>query len=364
MLRLSLILALSLVSAPATLASTGTYGGEGAVLFPLKKTPIHVLSQHISLEDGALARSPAPGWRVQAVYTLENPTDQPVTVELALPEFACRARSLQSCALLGARGGSSFLDLRTWVGFKEVKLGKGRAPRGVLGGRAVRRVHTFKVSFAPREVQKVRNTYRFGRSTHLGSERIAVVTRPGSLWSGPIGKAIFAIRTLARPYAWTLPAELKVLSYTQMRDPNHGDVYLTDLVLEGRDWRPSGDVVLEQEPAGSVPLLPEFGCPPIDEVVSEAGHWIALSARAEPAPFRAMSDAELRRCRELPRAVYGYGFDDPELTEFFYESHPVSPGAARFVARSSAEYEPWMLTNEEWLYMRVLEAVEAARSKP
>lgn len=354
-----------LLAAPSwATASPGVYGGEGATLFPLKKTPVRVLSQHISMEDGALSLPPAPGWRVQSVYTLENPTDEPVTVELGLPEFNCPVRSRRACVLLGGRGGASLLDLKIWVGFQEVKLGVGRAPRHVLGGRAVRRVHTFKVRFAPREVQKVRTTYRLGRSTDLGSERLVVVTRPGVLWNGPIGKAIFAVRTVSRPYAWTLPAELNVLSYTRMLDPNHGELYLTDLVLEGRDWRPSGDLVLEQEPTGSIPLLVGLPCPPIDEIASAAGDWLALAERVEPALLRHLSDAELRRCARLPEAVYGDDFEDPSLKSFFYGSHPQGASSKRFVSRASADFEPGMLTTEEWLYSRVLKAVEAARKRP
>ena len=74
------------------LALDSVYGGEGAMIVPLKKTPIRVLSQRVSMEDAVLSQPSAPGWRVQAVYTLENPTDQPVQLQRLLIRLCRRTK--------------------------------------------------------------------------------------------------------------------------------------------------------------------------------------------------------------------------------------------------------------------------------
>ena len=342
-------------------ATGGTYGGEGAQLIPLKKTPVSVLSQLVVIEEGGLSKPPVTGWRAQGIYTLENPTDQPVTVQIGLPEFGCSAAGSRPCDTRGGPGGPTLLDLTVWVGFEEVKLRPGRVSRSSLGGRTARRMHTFEVTFQPREVQKIRHAYRFGTSSELGSNRLAWMTGVGAPWGGSIGKARFTLRLLERPYGIHMPAEFNVQRYVEVRDQNTGGRFVTELLLEQRDWIPKGDLILDLEPRGAVPLVGGLPCPSVHELVDDVDLWMPNDG-LEAAASTAMTDAELGRCRALPRAMHGAPLEQPELREFFYGPRQVVGGRRLLLAREGSQYSPAMLTTDEWIYGRVLTQVEEARA--
>jgi hypothetical protein len=198
---------------------------------------------------------------VRASYIFENPTDEALTLKVGFPEFRCDEDE-GDCAV----EGNTFVELRTWVGGQEVKMGEGKVSKKHEWSADLDRVHTFEVPFKPRQVQKVLHTYRFAGSVSVWAEHPSYVTRTGSMWNGPIGRATFVIRTAVRPYGLTFPAEYKLLRYGERLKGHEKKRYVTEIVFEQLDWVPKADLHVELYGSGT-PLLDKLSCPMMELVV-------------------------------------------------------------------------------------------------
>ena len=343
---------LLLATAPVIWANDFAYGGDGSNLMPLEKTPVRMASETITIERATLQHPNARGWQVRAVYQFENPTDEVLTVKMGFPEFRC-AEDEGDCAV----EGNTFVELRTWVAGQEVKMGEGKVSRRHEWSAKLDRVHTFEVSFQARQTQKVIHTYRFAGSSSVWAEHPSYVTRTGALWNGPIGRATFIIRTPTRPYGLTFPKEFHLARYVERLEGERPKRYVTELVFEQREWVPRGDLQVELHHHG-LQLL-GLRCPIMDMIVEDSERLTSPDYYLW-SELKELSSEELRQCRNLPYAAHGYPFQDPALSELFYGTQE-NNGIMSSFSRENPEFTPAMLTGDEWIYIRAMKMVEAAR---
>jgi hypothetical protein len=352
MRRTTLALVLLAAFAQPTLANDFAYGGDGSNLMPLEKTPVRMVSETITIEHASLQHPNAQGWQVRAAYIFENPTAEPLTLKVGFPEFRCDENE-GDCAV----EGNTFVELTTWVGGREVEMGEGKVSKRHEWSADLDRVHTFEVSFQPRQTQKVIHTYRFAGSSSVWAEHPSYVTRTGALWNGPIGRATFIFRTPTRPYGLTFPKEFQLARYVERLEGEQRKRYVTELVFEQREWVPRGDLELELHHRG-LQLL-GLRCPIMDMIVEDSEGLTSPDYYLWN-ELRELSSEELRQCRNLPYAAHGYPFQDPALSELFYGTQE-NNGIMSFFSRENPEFTPAMLTGDEWIYIRTMKRVEAAR---
>jgi hypothetical protein len=343
---------LSLVAVDAH-ANDSTFGGQGSELIPLQETRIRMASEEIVLERDA------KGWRVDARYVFENPTDETVKVEMGFPEQHCHPD--EDC---WSSTSGHFQDLRTTVRGAAVGQRTGTVDRSHDWAPELGKVWLYSVEFAPRERVEIVHHYGYDPSGSVDGATIDYVTRTGKLWNGPIGKARFVVRTIDRPWMLEYPEEFVLVSVTEAPGGAHRGV--TEIVFEMKEWTPVGDfALLMANPfRGGEHLAGSGGpeCPEFYRVVQlERDSAKDEKAGAELDELLGKFDAAtLRTCRNLPYAAHGRPFLSKKLRRAFYRA----PTKGKFGhdarmwiragMRENPSYARGLLTNDELVYVRAL----------
>ena len=350
----ALLAALLLCSAAE--ANDSAFGGRGSELIPLKETRIQMTSEDIVM---TLKGST---WHIDATYVFTNPTDKPVTLQMGFPEEHCGEE--QECM----QGAGIFKGLVTRVRGEAVKQTVGQVDRKHEWAPELGRVYLYTVRFKPKEVVTIHHAYHHPTNTGIDGIWIDYVTRTGSLWNGPIGKARFTVRTPTRPWRASWPETFTLRSYVERPTGKPGEGQ-TEFVFEMADWTPRVDFTLM--------LLsgmngPNHGCPMYDTMMVDPKNLKAEIA----GQLKELTAAQLRVCRNLPYARHGYRFKDAKLNATFYAASKSGAGFAHGADPRSKErwtwqafqvnphFKPSLLTPTEQRYIQLIKAEEGRRAKP
>lgn len=359
----------SIITALCTIAvaNDAEYSGYAGTPAPIENDSVRMKSEDIEFIEKK------GEWRVEAVYVFENMSDEEVELVMGYPEIA------------GDSPGG-FRRLKTYVRDKPIKTRKRKSGPMTKTFRSkgyrLGRVHLFDVTFAPGESVEVRHEFRMdgGGSVALACEKeISYITRTGKLWRGPIGRAQFTISMARVPDIVTIPKGYKIKSYGR-RLERKGAGTRTTLVLENEDWTPEEDltVVMASSCGGSSEMAVLYTgaeCPGAWDLEEERGKKLDV-----PKALEKYSSDQLRLCRNMVYARYGYTFKDKSLNALFYKHKPgdvvtypphycsnpdepqeyCRPERAILYTRDLG-YEPKMLTREENRYVKLLKNEERRR---
>lgn len=332
----------TLCSPSAALANDVSFGGAGADLVPLDEARVQMVSESIELERRAPGGYRVLGqgyWRVRATYRFKSLVAARVTLRIGFPEPTCWATG--DCSFSG------FKRMQTTVRGQKVKLTSGKISKRHTWSKAVRRVHLFRVTFAPRETVEVVHTYRHGKSEHVnGGEFLIYLTRTGAPWAKSIGRARFTVTLPFRPWGLILGPwgpHLRKLEETLV-----GGRSRSRLIFERRRWEPKADLNLHLGAgapiAGNGTLLPYCPHP------TPSGKLYVDAKRPPTLP-------QLRRCRNAVFAHHGKVFRDSKLNSFFYGKKGLRV-LKKAVFAKNPSYSAKMLTKAERRYVRQIIQLE------
>ena len=271
----------ALLGAPAAplFGNDGVRGGRGTDPLPLGRTPARLCSQ-----DLVVALSEREDcWRVSARYELENPTDAPVRLPLALPAAPVASdagdRSPRAGQLWDLTAMARGVELATYT---------------ISGPPAAGDVLGLALLLAPGERVTLSLGYAFDRSTGVDWWGPDLLSRAGRLWGGPLEYVKVAYH-LPRP-VWSVshPRELAVTAFVE-RPLDEGGA-LTEVVLEARGFVPLRDLSVRFPGPALAAWTPEGLAPGLESDAS--------FDELKPA-FAALSDAHLRACRRHLLALHG-----------------------------------------------------------
>lgn len=336
-----LALAASLLSAPA-LANDGEFYGAGATVYPVKSAAISMDTETLVIEQRGPLRSYVDSWLVHVRYEFVNTTDQPVTVQMGFPEHCQRTVDdmeveSPSCKRPAIRDFEARVDEQPVpVTVKVPKKGE----QGALPGTTFDRVHTFQVSFKPKERVVVEHSYTHGgRIVSPYHSGIDYILRTGGLWKGPIRD--FDMRIVLKS------------KWASIIDENEEGKRLPKPGFEG--WR-GGTYQMHWKLEGFTPTMDVAFL--LQEPLVHEGEEELRTAMMEAAESAAFLDGktpeELRILRNLPYAVLGYTFKDATLRAHF-EKKPW------YVAR--ADFDAKWLHKDEQDFVAKVKAAEKRKKK-
>lgn len=341
------LLVVSLAS-PAV-ANDSSFGGAGGSVVPLKEDRVRMVSEKITLElkptegdDEAVSHR----WHVDAQYLFENTSQEKVELTVGFPEAACGPSDGVVCP---EDSSYTMRDLTTKVDGEEVELRVEKAEEvedsedwaGNLG-----RVHMFDVTFEPGERVVVEHEYRHNPSRSVGGFQLTYLTKTGRSWKGTIGSARFEVRVPKRHYYLSFPPEYSLVEREHSGEIDGDWTY----VFEAEDWTPERDFFVHFGNHADMPWDPNCGpierfdklvaerieildCDEDGVICREEKRSVTEAKRNEILRDLGREGVEMihkhdsgghtmpevaRRCRNMPRAIHGYPFEDEELSEFFY----------------------------------------------
>ncbi|MBW2532729.1 MAG: hypothetical protein JRI55_14655 [Deltaproteobacteria bacterium] len=212
MTRTIFLLAVMLASSRAP-ANDGRFGGNGAVVFPLKERRVRMVNEKVTIRFDQKAeekRRYDRVWAAECVFLFENKTAEQIVVQMGFPNWCGDLNpDLPRCPV------SAIKDFRTWVNGEETKATLKKAALGMTGKAVDKRLlveggaFVWEVTFPPRGRVVVRNSYRFGTTTTPGAEggprhihwrnhpvdkglpynQVNYIVTTGRTWAGTIGEA-------------------------------------------------------------------------------------------------------------------------------------------------------------------------------
>ncbi len=337
-------------------------GGQGADLVLLSEGRIRMASEDIRLVQ---KREGASDWIVYAHYVFENPTGEAVTIRMGFPEMAHCDGDAED---YGDSYDPRFRNLQTSVRGVPVEHSTGTVKKSewdfCLGT-----VYVFDVTFAPYERLEVDHSYEYTGSSDVMGVSVDYLTRTGSLWNGPIGRAEFTVAIAGLPVRVSWPKEYNLTEQYQYRDRFPTDPYgevRTIYRFRQENWTPGRNfgmgVILFYDD-----LLPEC-CPQQWDVMEVMGERNAEERIREITAC--LPDDSLRICRNTIYARYGRPFTDTALLRRFY----APPRIGSLYGFSDEEndlltvgyqpnprYSDDLLTSEEKNYVVLLRKIEEER---
>jgi hypothetical protein len=352
------------LAASAASANDVAFGGAGADLVPLAEDRVQMLSEDILIERMAPGGYEILGdgyWRVRATYRFRNLAAETVRVQMGFPEPACPEDG--DCTFTG------FEEMTTTVRGAAAELRAGAVDRRNPWAEHIDKVHVFDVTFAPGETVEVVHAYRHGLTEYVnGGEDLTYITRTGALWAGRIEDARFRIRLPFRPWGISLgPWGPQLARFAETRVDGRPQV---NLELQRTDWEPEHDLNLSFGPGFPTLETPSLidGCPAPGELFDQDLSIAAIDVADLVERTQALSDAQLRICRNAVFAHHGKDFDDPALDRFFYGEQGVQVRGAGDAGSSSGDvfarnpdFSPDMLSDPELAYLKAIQSAEEAR---
>lgn len=325
-------------------ANDAAFGGRGAALFPIQETRVRMAAEDITMtyvpywieykdSEGNKTKHKQWRWQVEATYTFVNPTKEEIPLKLGFPETRCDPNQ-DEC-----NGDGRFKQMRTWVREAEVKhtVSKSKKVNPTLP--AYDRVYLYDVTFKPQETVIIRHSYLYSGSESVEGIDADYVTRTGSLWGGPIGSARFSVRVPFTPnfLGWRPHQRLKSIEPILLHDTGYYQI-----VFEMKDWTPKEDFSLMTSSAqggngghmGQWALDAQCSSVHEHEVNYQEAKQLAKEAQ-RPFDEVAFSVAfwkdtkDLRFCRNLPFALWGYTFKDKQLQARYYKKDALKPSASK-----------------------------------
>jgi hypothetical protein len=189
------------------------------------------------------------------------------------------------------------------------------------------RVFLFDVTFPPNEEVEIVHRYRMHRSSFVETrDELFYVTRTGSLWSGPIGRARFTVRTPYRPGRLAFPQEYRVARFVE-RTGDGGPV--SEVVFEMRNWTPTHDLDLHLSDTYVISGHSDVRCPDpgaygyvrtrlAEQITAAERRRLRERLTRMDARARSLDDRRRRVCRNMVFAIHGYHFRSADLQRLFY----------------------------------------------
>lgn len=336
--------------AAPSFANDASFGGEGSELIPLKETRIMMASEDIVME---LKKGL---WEVKATYQFRNPTEHTIPLQLGFPEKHCDPD--ESDCVSSRRG--RFQRMKTMVRGKKVAQRTGEVAPNTPWAPQLGRVFLYDITFAPKETVEVVHEYAYDMNQGVGGAWVDYVTKTGTLWNGPIGKARFTLRMPERPWdVGYLPGYSLDTYQTKMvgRKP------VTELTFQMASWTPTNNLMVEFPTPGDTwsrrgledcPLLRPFEQRDAREI------------KAARKQLEKLTDARLRVCRNIPYAHHGYEFKDSSLRAIFYRGRIPSEQfdePTRLGFAYNPGFDAKMLTRAEHRYIAAIKREEKSRAK-
>ena len=251
-----------------------------------------------------------------------------------------------------------FRALRTTVRGQKIEQRTGTVSKESDWAPRIGKVWLYDVTFQPGEILTIVHTYAHNASASVEGPFVNYVTRTGTLWNGPIGRARFTVRTTERPWALQWPRAFVLTSFVERR--RAGD-FVTEMVFEMANWTPSEDFFLQMgNPILGFDANGLTDCPPPYDLMAPGEDLSEF--RAEVAK---LSDADLALCARVPHALHGRVFPEDDWNERFYDRQ--TPLGSSWRSRGfhpNPFYDQSALTKFDRDWLGVYEAVLAARKKP
>jgi hypothetical protein len=344
------------------MANDMAFGGAGADLVPLAENRVQMVSEDILIERRALGGYQILGegdWRVLATYRFRNLTSESVDVQIGFPEPACPEDS--DCDFTG------FTAMTTTVRSEPVELTVGTVDPGQSWAEHIGRVYLFAVRFAPHETVEVIHRYHHGLSEYVnGGEDLTYLTRTGAQWAGSIENARFRIRLPFRPWGLSLGEwGTQLVKFTEQRVDEAPQI---EFHFQWTHWEPRQDLKFTIGPGQPTLETPSLiaGCPAHGELFESDFDLTTLDFVEIKDRTQALSNDQLRLCRNAIFAHHGKDFDDPALDQFFYGKHglQIHTDAASHnsaVFARNPHFSANMLTTPETAYIKAIQQLERAR---
>jgi hypothetical protein len=302
-------LSVALLLASPSRANDSTFGGAGADLVPLVQQQVSMQSEDIVLTAEGY------DWRVDATYVFLNagPTAK---VQVGFPEYRCEPDS--DCTNVAFRGLETTVD-GVRVVHRQGKLDRAHPWENFLGV-----VWLFDVEFPMGKEVRVEHRYRLSSGGNVDGDLFtSYVTRTGTGWAGPIGRAKFTV--VLPPYTRVVrdpaAAGLSAAPPRVVLEPTPH----VEFVLAGRNWTPKGGLTFSFNASSVLSLEP------LDIKAIAAEGWLPIQRC-----FPNRDPEEAQRCLNELYASKGYPFQNAALAKRYYG------GDARFRSVVFADQRAWI----------------------
>ena len=281
-------------------ANDTSFGGDASDPYPIHTKEIRMVSEDITI------KSNAGSWIYTCDFTFKNVSNKPVKLLMGMP-FSKRIKSDDEMLSvpLGAKappdGQPLVWEFKTFVNGRKLRSTKVTPivnPK--LPSMDYKVAYTWLIHFRPGATHKVRNTYKLAQTMDSGGRLYAeYILKTGGLWhDGTIGRS-----------------KLKVIlddSGFLIEKGKLGNVYR--ITPKGHKMSiKNGNIVIEWD-------LKNFKPTEDLMVVFKNGYamlCIDYNDLLYKEDFSGYSKEELRRLRNLPYALNGYIFKDPELKKYY-----------------------------------------------
>lgn len=321
--------------ASTALANDTSFGGEGAAIFPVENRDVRMMDEHVIL-NGRVEDDHLLAWDVNCTFHFKNESNKAVklTIGFPFPKYDIENDEVHLSAPPGKEITESMIyDFKATVRGKSVKTASTKLSQPVASEKnssgeeygGYDYAWTWEVEFAPHEEVEIVNTYTTGvTSNSMGYILPSYVVRTGKNWrDGKIGRSIFEIRPNIK--SWNLCSS----SWMNLTDGE--DEYLRP-TIDGWKIIGKGDKqFLQWDLKNFEPEKDLEAC-----IQSRSVYLDELMWGCKPEPWMSLED--LRICRNIPYAKYGYIFKKPEMREYFQK---------KWWYQENPAFTPSMLTKEE-----------------
>jgi MYXO-CTERM domain-containing protein len=336
-------------------------------------------------EDIRLTLEPKAGqrtqWHVEAHYVFKNTGAAKVALQFGFPEYRCETTEPEAIEFCPSPKDFRFKDMKTLVRGEAVPHRKGKLDKGHDWAPLLGTVWLFDVALEPGEEVPVDHDYRVP-STYdsTGGQGVTYVTRTGAMWGKPIGRARFTFRYPPRVCALYPPSEADgqtaLVPFAEFRLVEEKGELVAEAVYETRDWTPPADVEFYAQPCVIAADYWDRDHPklcPGHEALSRYAYGRTNAHDDVPPPshdevlhqLAALSQDQLRLCKNYPFASYGRPFADAALAQAFYGAAKPEPSKGPLKPfEASAHYTDALLTQQDWRWVRIVEEAIALSPAP
>lgn len=318
---------LCIYSAPGLVSAT-TYGGDATLLYPSKRSPVQLKQLAVTMQ----LPKKAERWHVHVRYVLKNRGSRDTTLDLVLPEHLCDSdkRSCRSATAGRLQKVVTTLNGAPITPAKPVKTAAKKSAPTTPGDELARGPETvmthFMVTIKAKKEVVIEQRYRVARTTDGDGEIVNLRFGPSNRWHGPVAKAGIHIALHQRPWTVGHPRSFSRSAYTADL-PTEGvmkGVATTHLKFFNRRLRPKEPLFVHFATAAD--SSPARRCPDLRAVSAAIKSKEATAELKRILVMRGLE--ELKRCRSLYLALYGFPFS-AKVKKVQYYGKPVKSASAR-----------------------------------
>jgi hypothetical protein len=303
-------------------ANDTAFGGTASAPYPIHTKEIRMVSEDITIKSNANDNS----WIYTCDFTFKNVSNKPVKLLMGMP-FSKRTKSDDEMLSIptGAKappdGQPLVWEFKTFVNGRKLRSTKVTPivnPK--LPSMDYKVAYIWSIRFRPGATHKVRNTYKLAYTSDSGGHLYAeYILKTGGLWhDGTIGRSKLKVILDDPSFLLEKGTPGKVFPMTpkghKMSIKNGNIVIEWDL----KNFKPTEDLMVVFKNGYAV-----LGIDYNEDFYRE--------------DFSGYNKEQLRRLRNLPYALNGYIFKDPELKKY-YDSKWIIPKDKNFSDSNFPEY--------------------------